>query len=187
MSATTSELSPGNRFLAARADLLAAQGRPGRHARMALTALTDEWLIELFEASGAAQAGATLVAVGGYGRGELSAGSDLDLVLLHPGGTIAEVADRLWYPIWDSGLRLDHSVRTVSEARRVAAADIKVVLGLLDARTVAGDQAATSALKTSVLADWRALSWPTCSSPTSRSPTVACATSRSCGRSPRPG
>ena len=157
MSATTSELSPGNRFLAARADLLAARGRPGRQARLALTALTDEWLVELFEASGAAQAGATLVAVGGYGRGELSAGSDLDLVLLHPGGSIAEVADRLWYPIWDSGLRLDHSVRTVSEARRVAATDIKVVLGLLDARTVAGDQAATSALKTSVLADWRAL------------------------------
>lgn len=157
MSATTSELTPGNGFLAARADLLAAQGRPNPQLRSALSTLTDEWLVELFEASGAGQAGATLVAVGGYGRGEMSAGSDLDLVLLHPGGSIAEVADRLWYPIWDSGLRLDHSVRTVSEARRVAASDIKVVLGLLDARTVAGDETATSALRTSVLADWRAL------------------------------
>ncbi|HYN56345.1 MAG TPA: [protein-PII] uridylyltransferase [Motilibacterales bacterium] len=157
MSASTSELSPGNGFLAARADLLAAKGRPNPQSRLALSKLTDEWLIGLFEASGAGQAGATLVAVGGYGRGEMSAGSDLDLVLLHPGGSIAEVADRLWYPIWDSGLRLDHSVRTVSEARRVAASDIKVVLGLLDARTVAGDETATSALRTSVLADWRAL------------------------------
>ena len=52
----------------------------------------------------------------------------LDLVLLHPGGSISEVADRLWYPIWDSGLRLDHSVRTVAEARRVAAADIKTLI-----------------------------------------------------------
>ena len=120
--------------------------RPSRSARTALSGLTDEWLIELFEASGAAQAGATLVAVGGFGRRELSPGSDLDLVLLHPGESISEVADRLWYPIWDSGLRLDHSVRTVAEARRVAATDIKVVLGLLDARTVAGDEAATAAL-----------------------------------------
>ena len=118
MSAPTSELTPGSRFLAARAELLAAQDRPSRQAREALTALTDQWLAELFEASGAAQAGATLVAVGGCGRREMSAGSDLDLVLLHPGGSIAEIADKLWYPIWDSGLRLDHSVRTVSEARR---------------------------------------------------------------------
>jgi [protein-PII] uridylyltransferase len=157
MSAPTSELSPGSRFLAARADLLASQQRPSRQTRAALSTLTDQWLVELFEASGAAQAGATLVAVGGFGRRELSPGSDLDLVLLHPGGSISEVADRLWYPIWDSGLRLDHSVRTVAEARRVAATDIKVVMGLLDARTVAGDEAPTAALKASVLADWRAL------------------------------
>ncbi len=157
MSALTSDLSPAGRYLAARMDLLARSGRPGPTTRARLTALTDDWLKELFDLAGAAQAGATLVAVGGYGRGELSAGSDLDLLLLHAGGRIAEVADQMWYPIWDSGLRLDHSVRTASEARRMAATDIKVVLGLLDARTVAGDDSTTSALKASVLADWRAL------------------------------
>ena len=157
MTAPTSELPPASVFLAARAGLLEAPRQPGAQARTALSDLTDSWLIDIFEASGAREAGATLVAVGGYGRRELSAGSDLDLLLLHPGGKVAEVSDRIWYPIWDSGLRLDHSVRTVSEARRMAAADIRVVLGLLDARTITGDESATATLKTSVLADWRAL------------------------------
>lgn len=157
MSAQTSQVPPVDRFLAARAELLATTGRSGPAARADLTTLTDQWLSDIFAASGAQQAGATLVAVGGYGRGELSAGSDLDLLLLHPGGQIAEVSDRIWYPIWDSGLRLDHSVRTVAEARRVAAADLRAVLGLLDARTVVGDDRATAQLKTSILADWRAL------------------------------
>ena len=87
MSATTSELPPGQQ-VPGRACRAAGRARTGPAARLAeaLTALTDEWLVELFEASGAAQAGATLVAVGGCGRREMSAGSDLDLVLLHPGG-----------------------------------------------------------------------------------------------------
>ena len=52
---------------------------------------------------------------------------------------IKEVADRIWYPVWDAGVGLDHSVRTLKEALRVAEDDLKVVLGLLDARLVAGD------------------------------------------------
>ncbi len=157
MPAQTSELPSAGTFLAARAELLAAPGRPSARTRRALTALTDEWLVSLFETAHADEHGATLIAVGGHGRGELSPGSDLDLLLLHPGGSIAAVADQLWYPIWDSGLRLDHSVRTASEARRLAASDVRVVLGLLDARTLAGDEEATAALKASILADWRAL------------------------------
>ena len=86
-------------------------------------------------------------------------GSDLDLLLLHKAGApeAARVAEALWYPIWDSGLRLDHSVRTVSEARRLASEDIKVVLGLLDARVVAGDAALAEQLQGAVLSDWRAM------------------------------
>ncbi len=157
MTAQTSALPPASAFLAARAELLAAPGRPSASTRRALTQLTDDWLLGLYRASGAATRGATLISVGGHGRRELSAGSDLDLLLVHPGGEISDVADLLWYPIWDSGLRLDHSVRTSAEARRVAAADVRAVLGLLDARTLAGDDSVTSALKASVLADWRAL------------------------------
>lgn len=142
-------------FRQERAALVARPGSPDPGRRRALTALTDEWLADLFALAQAKDA--ALVAVGGYGRGDMSPGSDLDCLLLHRGGSISEVADRLWYPVWDSGQRLDHSVRTVSEARRMASSDLWVMLGLLDARTIAGDDALTKSLVASVLGDWRAL------------------------------
>jgi len=96
------------------------------------------------------------VAVGGYGRRELLPGSDLDVLLLHSGRPgIAALADRVWYPIWDSGTRLDHAVRRPAEAREVARQDVRVALGLLHARHVAGDPGLTSDLRSGVLADWR--------------------------------
>ncbi|MFC4057533.1 [protein-PII] uridylyltransferase [Planomonospora corallina] len=101
--------------------------------------------------------GVALVAVGSLGRSELAPGSDLDLVLLHDGREdIARVADRVWYPVWDSGIGLDHSVRTVDEAAKVAREDLKAVLGLIQARHVAGDPELTRAAREIVLADWRA-------------------------------
>ncbi len=103
-----------------------------------------------------AEADVALVAVGSHGREEVTPGGDLDLVLLHrdrPG--IATLADRVWYPIWDSGQRLDHSVRTPAEAREVAREDVKAALGLIYARHVAGDPELTRELRDAVLADWR--------------------------------
>jgi len=131
--------------------------------RRALASLTDDWLAGVFTGSGAAELGAALIAVGGYGRGELTVGSDLDLLLLLPerwaasDPDVASAVDALWYPVWDSGVRVDHSVRTLAETRRMATADIKVILGLLDARTIAGDRALGDRLAGSVLADWRAM------------------------------
>ena len=70
--------------------------------------------------------GVALVAVGSLGRRELPPHGDVDLVLVHEGRPeIAPLADAVWYPIWDAGLRLDHSVRTVSEAVGVASTDVK--------------------------------------------------------------
>jgi [protein-PII] uridylyltransferase len=113
----------------------------------------DRWLASLL----GAETGVALVAVGGYGRRELLPGSDLDVLLLHGGRDgIAAMADRIWYPIWDSGTRLDHAVRSVAEARKVARADLKVALGLLYARHVAGDPSLTNALRLGALEDWRA-------------------------------
>ncbi|MEV5725631.1 [protein-PII] uridylyltransferase [Streptomyces pharetrae] len=158
---TEAEDSGPSGYAAARLRLLSEGARSGPPRRAALAELTDDWLAALFEAGAAAGGGlkgVSLVAVGGYGRGELSPRSDLDLLLLHDGGdadAIAALADRLWYPVWDLGLALDHSVRTPAEARRTAAEDLKVQLGLLDARHLAGDLALTAGLRTAVLADWR--------------------------------
>ncbi len=100
--------------------------------------------------------GVALVAVGSLGRREPPPYADLDLVLVHDGRPeVAALADAVWYPIWDSRLRLDHSVRTVAEAVAVASADVKAGLGLLDARLVAGDAALAAALRTATLAGWR--------------------------------
>ncbi|MEV7854952.1 [protein-PII] uridylyltransferase [Streptomyces sp. NPDC088183] len=151
---------PGG-YAAARLRLLQEKARSGPPRRAALASLTDDWLTTLFTAA-ARQAGvhgAALVAVGGYGRGELSPRSDLDLLLLHDGNAdpaaLAALADRVWYPVWDLGLALDHSVRTPAEARRTAGEDLKAQLGLLDARPVAGDLGLVAAMRTTVLADWR--------------------------------
>ncbi|MEU5057995.1 [protein-PII] uridylyltransferase [Streptomyces sp. NPDC056121] len=146
-------------YAAARLRLLQGEARSGPPRRSALAELTDGWLRELFTAGARETTGVSLVAVGGYGRGELSPRSDLDLLLLHDGnagpGAIASLADHVWYPVWDLGLALDHSVRTPAEARRTAGEDLKVQLGLLDARHIAGDAGLTAGLRTAVLADWR--------------------------------
>ena len=85
--------------------------------------------------------GLALLAVGSLGRGDMSPGSDLDLLLLHSGrDDVAKLADRIWYPIWDDPMPLDHSVRTLSQVSEAADADLRVALGLLDARYVAGDE-----------------------------------------------
>ncbi|MET7956175.1 [protein-PII] uridylyltransferase [[Kitasatospora] papulosa] len=158
---TESEDSGPSGYAAARLRLLQQEARSGPPRRAALARLTDAWLDGLFTtaAERAGIRGAALVAVGGYGRGELSPRSDLDLLLLHDGtadaAAVAALADGIWYPVWDLGLALDHSVRTPGEARRTAGEDLKVQLGLLDARPVAGDLGLVAGLRTTVLADWR--------------------------------
>ncbi|GAA4076016.1 [protein-PII] uridylyltransferase [Streptomyces shaanxiensis] len=145
-------------YAAARLRLLTEGARSGPPRRSALAELTDDWLTGLFAAGAEGLRGVSLVAVGGYGRGELSPRSDLDLLLLHDGAdskAVAALADRIWYPVWDLGLALDHSVRTPAEARKTAGEDLKVQLGLLDARHIAGDLGLTAGLRTAVLADWR--------------------------------
>jgi [protein-PII] uridylyltransferase len=94
------------------------------------------------------------------GRAELGPRSDLDLVLLHDGRTlspdeVAELATALWYPIWDAGFALDHSVRSLNQSRKVASADIRAAVGLLNLRIVAGDGDLGARAASSVLADWR--------------------------------
>ncbi|NYI06616.1 [protein-PII] uridylyltransferase [Allostreptomyces psammosilenae] len=155
---------------AARDTLLATTTLPGATRRQRLSALTDDWLAHLLRAAvraatprdGRAAHGprVALAAVGGHGRRALSPRSDLDLVLLHDGtlgpDQLTTLAEAIWYPIWDAGTALDHSVRTPREARAVAAENLKTQLGMLDLRHVAGDDDLTAELRGAVLADWRA-------------------------------
>ncbi|WP_083454836.1 [protein-PII] uridylyltransferase, partial [Nostocoides japonicum] len=110
---------------------------------------------------GRAVDGLALAAVGSFARGDAGPLSDYDLVLLHYGRSLGQaevtaLADRIWYPIWDAGVRLDHSVRTVGQCRSVAANDLSAAVGLLDLTLVAGDAEVVAAARATVAHDWRA-------------------------------
>ncbi len=101
------------------------------------------------------------MAVGGYGRGELCPGSDLDLILLHrvgrrERGDLARLAERLWYPIWDRNVKLGHAVRTVKEAISLAGSDLNTATAQLDTRLLAGDPELAADLSRRANDQWRA-------------------------------
>ena len=150
----------GERGLDALCDRLLRGGLDGvgAAAREQRAAAMDRWLADLVHAGEPPTDGArvALVALGGLGRRECAPNADIDLVLLHSGLTdVAAIAEKIWYPIWDAGLTLDHSVRTLEEALAVAAQDTKAGLGLLDARHVAGDGELTARLRDAALSQWR--------------------------------
>ncbi|MFI9642233.1 [protein-PII] uridylyltransferase [Micromonospora sp. NPDC051925] len=127
-------------------------GGIGEPARVGRAGAFDSWLSGLLPE----RAGIALIAVGGLGRRQCAPYGDLDLVLLHAGvAGVDELAASLWYPIWDAGVRLDHSVRTLAEALSVAQDDVKVALALLDARFVAGDRTLADTLTRTATDHWR--------------------------------
>lgn len=132
----------------------------GQDLRDALADRTEGWLVDRAAELGVVDGGGfAIVAVGSLGRRELVGHSDLDLILVHDDRNrdrLSEVADGFWYPIWDAGIGLDHSVRSVPEAMKVAREDVTAALGLLDARFVAGDEDLAALMISSVRALWRA-------------------------------
>lgn len=140
----------------ARDDLLVSVDLAGAAWCRAYSDLVDRWLAELFDEVVTDPQGVALVAVGGYGRAELSPQSDIDVVLVHRGRSdIRTIAERLWYPVWDEGLKLGHAVRTPREALRLAADDLDTATSLLAARVVAGDADLGGELAERALALWR--------------------------------
>ncbi|MGL4174509.1 MAG: [protein-PII] uridylyltransferase [Dermatophilaceae bacterium] len=134
----------------------------GRSRREAISAFNRSWLGEVWRdaTGGASPEGVALAAVGSLGRGDAGPLSDYDLVLLHserssPAKELIALADRVWYPIWDAGVRLDHAVRTVGQCRQVAASDLTAAVGLLDLVAVAGDEELVAAARATVAHDWR--------------------------------
>lgn len=131
----------------------------GAARRLQLSQITDKYLINLFNNAVKKEDfdKVALIGVGANGRQDLTLGSDFDLVLVHEKDyKIDEIAEKLWYPIWDLGIKLDHSVRTPSQVRNMASMDLAVVLGWLDARTIVGNENLEKQISSSVLQDWRA-------------------------------
>ncbi|MBY4128930.1 [protein-PII] uridylyltransferase [Rhodococcus fascians] len=127
--------------------------------RQALVDLHEFWLTTKGAELGIKpDSGFAIVAVGGLARRELLPFSDLDLILLHDDldpRIVSDVADKLWYPLWDAHIKLDHSVRTVPQALQVAAADMTASLGMLEARHIAGDVELSNLLIGGVRRQWR--------------------------------
>lgn len=97
-----------------------------------------------------------VVAIGGYGRGELSPYSDVDLMLLHGGNDPSHLAAALFRPLWDAGLRVGHSARTLDEAAAAARERVETHTTLLTNRLVAGDPALLQRLNDRIAAVTRA-------------------------------
>jgi [protein-PII] uridylyltransferase len=140
-----------------RSRLLAEPGLRGQEFCRRYAAEADAWLSGLAEqAAGDVKRHLALVAVGGYGRSSLCPYSDLDVMLVHNGHRdIGKVADAIWYPVWDQGVHLDHSVRRPSEVLSAAAEDVRVALGLLDGRLVWAEAKVAEPLLEKARAAWR--------------------------------
>jgi [protein-PII] uridylyltransferase len=117
------------------------------HARAALidAVLNEAWRIHC-----PARADWALVAVGGYGRAELHPASDIDILLLVPQSPDAAgsaAVERLVTFLWDIGLEVGHSVRTIGECREQCIGDVSVMTTLLEARLLAGNAVLFTAMR----------------------------------------
>jgi len=143
----------------------AVVARPGRAYCRSLADVTDDWVTAIFdealdqiERPGGRVA---LLAIGGYGRGELAPQSDLDLLLVHDvkpkkvEKEVEPIASAIWYPLWDSGVKLGHAVRRIDEQLDLAATDLDSATALVTARPLAGDDELAAQVVEQGLALWR--------------------------------
>ncbi|MGH2785199.1 MAG: [protein-PII] uridylyltransferase, partial [Actinomycetota bacterium] len=97
-----------------------------------------------------------LVALGGYGRGELCPHSDLDLMVLHTGRGIApDVGKGLFYELWDAGFVVGHAIRTIKDSLKLAAVNLEAETSFLDARLLSGDEELFEEFRTGALRQTR--------------------------------
>lgn len=128
-------------------------GAGGREIAQQRAELVDIVLRHIFEGASVSQArtsqqaGFALVAIGGYGRGELNPYSDVDIMFLHenaqktPSPQINEIIQQVLYTLWDIGFKVGHSTRSISNAIKQANVDMISKTSLLEARFIDGDRA----------------------------------------------
>src|SRR5437773_6766116 len=145
-----------------------AGGREICQARAAVLDVLLRYILNAVEASTSVEGKMpppdfALVAMGGYGRGELNPQSDIDIMFLHNGDTISTargkphpflsaLTDGVLYPLWDIGLKVGHSVRTVDDCVKVANSDMQSKTSLIEARLIAGTQEMFKRMEAVVLA-----------------------------------
>ncbi len=129
---------------------VAAEGESGRKVVRRLTRLTDELLTALFADAMARfgnaknTTGMALVAVGGYGRGELNPHSDVDLLFLYDprqADAAKTVSNDVLYPLWDMRFTVGHSVRTIADCIEVGLGDLSAHTCMMESRLLVGDKA----------------------------------------------
>jgi [protein-PII] uridylyltransferase len=123
-----------------------------------MTECVSAALIDLYDEADGPSSGVALACVGSLARGEIGPRSDLDLVLIHDGrqrSFVSSLCERIWYPLWDAGVKLDHSVRTPAECAEIAGRELSAGIGLLDLRVIAGDADLVGNARTALLNAWR--------------------------------
>jgi [protein-PII] uridylyltransferase len=121
-------------------------------ARMVDVVLRKAWALH----AGTREKDVDLIAVGGYGRGELHPCSDIDVMILLPKSEVAdghEGIERFLTFLWDIGLEVGHSVRTIDDCQHESAADVSVASALIEARLLAGPDYLFQAMRRALAQD----------------------------------
>ena len=141
------------------------RGESGAEIVVAQTSLIDQLLRIVLERAAhvvypepnpTTASGLSLVAVGGYGRGELAPHSDVDILFLHPyklPGRSEQIIEYLLYMMWDLGLAVGHATRSVADCLRRAQEDMTIRTSVLESRHVWGDQPLYDAFRRRFLAE----------------------------------
>ncbi len=158
-STTAHRLAACKAYLAAESERIRLRhraGESGLKVAQAQAAKVDHLLRQLFECAleswrkknGEPPTPVCLIALGGYGRSELSPLSDIDVMFLYPDGgakgTLTPfqeyLSNEILYPLWDLRLKIGHSTRTLNEVFSEAGRDIRTKTSLLESRLIAGNE-----------------------------------------------
>ena len=143
-------------------------GAGGREICRARATILDELLRHLWASACASLSpqaqkefpAIALVAIGGYGRAELNPHSDIDFMFLHSGQVavgrplphLSKLIDGVLYPLWDTGLKVGHAVRSIDDCVKIANEDMQSKTSLIEARLIVGSEALFNKLQKAVVA-----------------------------------
>ncbi len=139
-----------------RAHLVGDTDLAGRTLARRLSQQADAWLYSL---GSDLPPGWAVMATGGYARGVLCPGSDIDVMLVYPTkareAEVQAVAEKLWYPMWDGGLKLSPATHSSKTLMTLIASDLDTATSVLSVRCLVGDRQAVNDVQRQALEQWR--------------------------------